>query len=185
MAKKELSVGGFATTFGLAGDCVQMKRAPNECVSDYVARFEGAVGALGVCLQPDERSPGVTEGVMVVFMELLRSGLLMSDLEIRLARAMKMLKSCGSSWDDFTGLLRAQADDAWTVAPPPKRGGGGGGSKPYARERRARNGDISAEERRERRERGLCFKCGEPGIARECPNHGARPSGNGGAGGGQ
>ena len=51
-----------------------------------MARFEGSKGALGVSRQPDEETPGVTEGVMVVFMELLRSGLLMSDLEIRLAR---------------------------------------------------------------------------------------------------
>ena len=48
-----------------------------------------------------------------VFMELLRNGaLLMSNLEIRLARAMNMSKSCGS-WDDLLAeLVRAQADAA-------------------------------------------------------------------------
>ena len=97
---------------------------------------------------------------------------------------MKMSKFCGS-WDNiFAELLRAQADDAaLDGGSPAETRRRRRDSKPYARERRARNGAISAEERRERRERGLCFKCGEPGIARECLNHGARPSGNGGGGG--
>ena len=56
-----------------------------------------------------------------VFMELLRNGaLLMSNLEIRLARAMNMSKSCGS-WDDLLAeLVRAQADAA--RLDPPGRG---------------------------------------------------------------
>ena len=153
-----------------------MSRKQAEPICDYVRRYAAATRAVGTNLHALKKETIVP--FIVYCLRDMRDDALQAKVYERLASGEAV-----EDWSDFVRVLRAQAGMHWSVAPPrPAASGTRRTPRTYASKTAYA---ISAEERRERRERGLCFKCGEPGIARECPNHGARPSGNGGAGGGQ
>jgi hypothetical protein len=155
---------------------VFMARERTETVSAYVARFMKQAQALGT----DFQNMGVSE--FVVLRQTLKKGLEDDELVKRMTRGISL--GTAESWDEFTSLLRVEAASAWTTPPPVAR------EVRKAQESRKTKPPgtptgLTAAERKERMAKGLCFLCGERGLSRDCPNHGAaRPSGNGGAGGG-
>lgn len=181
---------------------VTLSRARDETLAAYFSRFENKAKIVGASLGPpvDKKGKPAPKGTkdesceFLMLRQLCLRGLRHTEVEKGVRRGIAMERAV--TWPDFKALVTSEAGATWTSTPAVSAVSsvsyavpGFSKSRGAERKRGQERARLADGEYERRMAQGLCFICGEKGIARDCPRHApsavASGMGNGRAGGGQ